>query len=60
MRLQEELLRKEEELTSQRMLNYELTLEYNQTVSSLCGLETELSSYRRENIELKQVLSLLR
>ena len=42
------------------MLNYELTLDYNQVVSSLCGLQTEISSYRRENVELKQTLSQMR
>jgi len=53
-------LKKEEELTSQRMLNYELTIEYDQTVSALCCLESEVSSYRRENTEMKQSLNVIR
>jgi hypothetical protein len=60
MRLQEELLKKEEELSRQQMLNYELTIEYDQSITSLCSLESELSHYRRENTELKQMLSLLK
>lgn len=38
MRLQEELLHKEEELSRQQLLNYELTIEYDRSVSSLCSL----------------------
>lgn len=42
------------------MLNYELTLEYDQTITSFCNLEREVSHYRRENTELKQKLSMVK
>lgn len=54
------MLAKEEELASNRVLNYELTLEYDSSINGICSLQAELSKYRKENNELKKILSLLR
>lgn len=47
-------------MASNRVLNYELTLEYDSSINGICALQTELSNYRKENNELKKILSLLR
>lgn len=47
-------------MSRQQLLNHELTLEYDETVSSYCGLQSEMSGFRRENLELRQVLGVLR
>lgn len=59
-RLRGELMSKEEELTANRVLNYELTIEYDSAINTICSLQSELSTYRKENNEMKKILSLLR
>lgn len=57
--MQTELAEKERELQKNKMLNHELSVEFDKAVSKIGEFERELNEYRRENHELKKTLGLV-
>jgi hypothetical protein len=57
--LQAELTEKEKELQKTKIMNHELSLEFDRSVSKIGEFEKDLSGYRRENQELKKTLGLV-
>jgi hypothetical protein len=46
-------------LQKSKMLNHELSVEFDKAVSKIGEFERELNEYRRENHELKKTLGLV-